>query len=60
MDETEMRLFDEKREKMKERWKKKLIPERQKVMNVILYVLFTIYKPYSQINIYALSCIYIV
>lgn len=30
MDEAEMKIFDEKREKMKERWKKKLIPERQK------------------------------
>lgn len=31
MDETEIRKFEEKREKMKERWKKKLIPEREKV-----------------------------
>ncbi|VDI43750.1 coiled-coil and C2 domain-containing protein 2A [Mytilus galloprovincialis] len=30
MDETEIRKFEEKREKMKERWKKKLIPEREK------------------------------
>jgi hypothetical protein len=31
MDEAELQKLEERREKMKNRWKKKLIPEREKV-----------------------------
>jgi hypothetical protein len=31
MDEAELQKMEERREKMKNRWKKKLIPEREKV-----------------------------